>query len=73
MIILEIHYSKQTEVCNGGLVSAKADDYLLSMIKYVIEKSEIRDREAFYHWVHIHLSPPLELASIPLIYKELAQ
>ena len=30
------------------------------MIKYVIERSEMRDREQFYNWVHTHLPPPLE-------------
>ncbi len=63
------YYGLLEQACShivDHLVSAKADDYLLSMIKYVIEKSEIRDREAFYNWVHTHLSPPLEAKTMTL-------
>lgn len=37
------------------LVGLRADEYILSMLKYVIEKSEIADRQSFYDWTQAHL------------------
>lgn len=54
------NYLEQLSHIVDHLVIANADNYLLTMIKYAIEESEIKDRSAFYHWVHTHLSPPLE-------------
>ena len=48
------------------LVKSQANDYLMSMIKYMIEKSDMRDRSQFYDWVHHHLSPPLEEETMTL-------
>ena len=53
-------YLEQISGIIRHLAQSKADDYLLSMIKYLIEKSEIRDRDVFHEWVQSHLSPPLE-------------
>lgn len=53
-------YLEQVTEIVDHLVAAEANDYLLTMIKYAIEKSEIPDRDAFYDWVHRHFSPPLE-------------
>lgn len=53
-------YLEQLSEIVERLVAAEADNYLLTMVKYVIEKSQIPDREIFFHWVQTHLSPPLE-------------
>jgi recombination-promoting nuclease RpnB len=59
-------YLEQLSDIVDQLVAAEADNYLLTMVKYAIEKSQIRDREAFYHWVQTHLSPPLETETMTL-------
>jgi predicted transposase/invertase (TIGR01784 family) len=59
-------YLEQLSEIVERLVAAHADDYLLTMIKYLIEKSEIPNREVFQTWVHTHLSPPLEVKTMTL-------
>lgn len=61
-----IVYLEQLSDIVDQLVAAEADNYLLTMVKYAIEKSQIPDREAFYHWVQTHLSPPLETETMTL-------
>jgi recombination-promoting nuclease RpnB len=63
-------YLEQLSEIVKHLVFAKANDYLLSMIKYLIEKSEIPNRDAFYHWVQSHLSPPLEVKTMTTLAEQ---
>jgi predicted transposase/invertase (TIGR01784 family) len=55
------------------LVLLNADDYILAMIKYMIEKSEITDRAAFNNWTQSHLSPPLEEKTMTLAEQWMAE
>jgi len=59
-------YLEQLSGIVRHLAQSKADDYLFSMIKYLIEKSEIHDRDAFHQWVQSHLSPQLEAKTMTL-------
>ena len=61
-----IRYLEQMDEIVDYLVKSRADNYLMTMIKYVIEKSDMGDRSQFYHWVHNHLSPPLEEETMTL-------
>lgn len=63
-------YLEQLSSIVKHLVKSKADSYLLSMIKYLIEKSEIHDRDAFYNWVQSHLSPPLETKAMATLAEQ---
>jgi predicted transposase/invertase (TIGR01784 family) len=56
-----------------GLISSEADNYILAMIKYMIEKSEITDRAAFNNWTQSHLSPPLEEKTMTLAEQWMAE
>jgi len=40
------------------------------MIKYLIEKSEIPNRDAFYQWVQSHLSPKLETRTMATLAEQ---
>jgi predicted transposase/invertase (TIGR01784 family) len=59
-------YLEQISVLVEHLVASEADDYVLSMIKYAIEKSEMPNRQAFFDWVQSHLSLPLEVKAMTL-------
>jgi predicted transposase/invertase (TIGR01784 family) len=63
-------YLEQISGLVRHLAQSKADDYLFSMIKYLIEKSEIHDRDAFHQWVQLHLSPPLEAKTMTTLAEQ---
>lgn len=61
MLILE----EMTEIFNR-FIERKADDYVLTMLKYIIEKSSIKDRQKFLHWVRKNLPKKLEEKTMTL-------
>ena len=48
------------------IIRDSADDYIVAMIKYILEKAEMHDRERFLRWVKAHLPRKLEKQAMTL-------
>lgn len=59
-------YLEQLSGVFSNLLKAQADNYVMSMLKYLIVKADIKDREKFLFWVTENLPPKLEKQAMTL-------